>query len=483
MIMNFDQLIKFVRSSDFAGKVCADSRKVAPGDIFVAVVGTHVDGHAYIPQVIEKGAGWVVSQRNFDEHSDKLIIVDDTSLALGLLAQAAAGNPAQNLTNLAVTGTNGKTTVTFITRSIIEAASHKCGLIGTIIYDSASTDTAIAAPLTTPDAITIANLMSSMLAAAATHMVTEASSHALSQNRLAGINFAAAAFTNLTGDHLDYHKTTEQYLAEKTKLFTGLSPDAFAILNKQSPQAHTIADKTNANVLWYAVNESADISAKVISMNASQTCYQLTYNDITRIVTTPMIGTHNISNQLAAAGLCLAVGIDLDTVANGIENIPSVPGRLDPVTAGQNYAVLVDYAHTDDALKNVLTTLRPLCQNRLIVLFGCGGDRDKTKRPRMASIAEEYADIIIVTSDNPRTENPAAIIDDILQGFTDPNRDTIVVAPDRKKAIEHALTLAQKDDIILLAGKGHETYQIIGTERFDFNDKQIAIDIITAKYD
>lgn len=482
--MNLDRLIQFVLSSDFTGCVCADSRKLNPGDVFVAVVGTHVDGHDYIGAAVDRGAVWIVSERNLNQYADKLVIVDDSSAAFGLLAQAAAGNPAKELINLAVTGTNGKTTVTFLVRSIVEAARYKCGLIGTIVYDTGSNDgTAVDAPLTTPDAATIADIMGKMVSAGARYMVTEASSHALSQNRLAGIEFAAAAFTNLTGDHLDYHKTKEQYLFEKTKLFSGLSSDSFAVLNQQSPEAHTIAEKTNAKVLWYAVNEPADIFADIISMDASETRYRLSYNDNTAVVSTPMIGIHNVSNQLAAAGLCLGVGIDFDTVVSGIERTGFVAGRLDPVNAGQDFAVLVDYAHTDDALKNVLATLRPLCQNNLIVMFGCGGDRDRTKRPRMAAVAERYADTIIVTSDNPRTEPVEAIIDDIMTGFSGGHSERIFVEPDRKKAIELAVQLVRKDDIILLAGKGHETYQIIGDKRFDFNDKQIAIETISGKND
>ena len=476
--MTFDELLQFVRSDQFDAKVCADSRKVSQGDIFAAVVGTHVDGHDYIPVAIDKGASWIVCHTP-KVQANNIVIVEDSSAALGLLAQAASGEPARKLINLSVTGTNGKTTVAHITRSIVAAAGCKCGLIGTIIYDSASEPgDVLESSLTTPDALTIAGLMAKMVSSGAKYMVTEASSHALSQNRLAGIDFAAAAFTNLTGDHLDYHQTKEKYLAEKTKLFTSLSPDAVAVLNRQSDEAQIIASKTNAKIFWYAVDESADICAKVISMDANRTCYELTFEGQTRPVKTTLIGKHNISNQLAAAGLCFAVGIDIDIVAKGIEQTVSVPGRLDPVDAGQDYAVFVDYAHTDDALKNVLVTLKPLCKNNLTVLFGCGGDRDKTKRPRMAAVAEQYADRIIVTSDNPRTESPQAIIEDILKGFSDAKAANITVEPDRKKAIELAVQSAQKDDIILLAGKGHETYQLIGDKKFDFNDKTIAMGFI-----
>lgn len=480
--MTIDQLIQSVQSSKFDGNICADSRLVKPGDIFVAVVGTNVDGHDFIPSVIDKGAAFIVCQNVPDVSFDNFVVVPDSSLTLGLLAQAAAGDPNKKLTNLAVTGTNGKTTVSYIARSIINSAGNKAGLIGTIEYDSGSdSDQAVPAPLTTPDSITIANLMSKMVDSGAEYMITEASSHALSQNRLAGVDFAAAAFTNLTGDHLDYHETESQYLAEKTKLFTGLSEDATAILNRQSPQAKTIAEKTEAKILWYAVDEPADISAKIISISAASTVYELAYNDQTKQVTTELIGCHNISNQLAAAGLCFAVGFDIDTVVNGIQQTTCVPGRLEPVPQAKDFTVLIDYAHTDDALKNVLQTLTPLRKNNLIVLFGCGGDRDKTKRPRMAAVAEKYADKIIVTSDNPRTESPKEIIEDILEGFADKTNENIYIEPDRTKAIEMAIQIAQNDDIVLLAGKGHETYQVLGTEKVDFNEKQIATGYIMSK--
>jgi UDP-N-acetylmuramoyl-L-alanyl-D-glutamate--2,6-diaminopimelate ligase len=474
--MDIDKLIKFAGSSEFAGAVCADSRQLGKGDIFVAIGGSEVDGHDFISDALKKGAVWIVAQTDAEIESDNLVIVEDSARVLGLLAQAACGDPAKKLTNLAVTGTNGKTSICYIVRSIIQTAQIQCGLIGTIVYDSAAdSGTSESATLTTPDAVTIARLMSEMAEVKTEYMVTEASSHALSQQRLAGIEFSAAAFTNLTGDHLDYHNTPEEYLAEKTKLFSELAPDATAVLNKQSPEAQSIAAKTKANILWYAVDEEADITATVTSMDANQTSYELAYKGQRRSVTTSMIGEHNISNQLAAAGLCFAAGFDIDATAAGISALQNVPGRLEPVEQGQEFSVFIDYAHTDDALKNVLSTLRPLCKNKLTVVFGCGGDRDKTKRPRMAKQAEAFADRIIVTSDNPRSESPDAIIDDILKGFLNPNAENILAEVDREKAIEMAIESAEKNDIILIAGKGHETYQIIGDEVLDFDDKETAL--------
>jgi len=320
-------------------------------------------------------------------------------------------------------------------------------------------------------------------------MVVEASSHALSQNRLAGIDFKAAAFTNLAGDHLDYHKTKEDYLAAKTKLFSALSPDATAVLNKQSSEARHIAEKTKARILWYAVDELADITAHIESMNIDGTVFTLEYASQRHKVTTPLLGCYNVSNHLAAAGLCLASGLDLETIAAGLCALREIPGRLEkvsppslsPKNGGASPTLLIDYAHTDDALKNVLATLKPLCKGKLIVVFGCGGDRDRSKRSRMAKVAEQLADFIIVTSDNPRTERPEDIINEIIGGFKKSNSEKIIVETDRKKAIESAIRNADKNDIVLIAGKGHENYQIIGDQKFDFSDKAVVEEFLNKR--
>jgi UDP-N-acetylmuramoyl-L-alanyl-D-glutamate--2,6-diaminopimelate ligase len=476
--MVFDELIKLVSSNK---QMCVriDSRLVKAGDVFVAVEGTSLDGHDFIGQAVKKGAEYIVCQKPSRCEGAETILVDDSAAAAAALAQASLGNPASKLINLAVTGTNGKTTVAFLVRSCIQNAGQKCGIIGTIVYDTGAKT--FEAPLTTPDCLTIAEKQSQMLKAGTRYMVIEASSHALAQNRLAAIDFKAAAFTNLTGDHLDYHKTKEEYLAAKTKLFSALSPLAMAVLNKQSPEAEQIAVKTKAKILWYAVDEPADITARVDSMDINETVFTLEYAGRSSIVKTPLLGLHNVSNHLAAAGLCLAAGFDLKTIAEGLSLLKTVPGRLEKVGWRGDFSVIVDYAHTDDALKNVLTTLKPLCNGRLIVVFGCGGDRDRTKRPRMAKVVELLADFIIVTSDNPRTEKPQNIIDDIVVGFENPCSLKIKIEQDRKKAISLAIKTAQKNDIVLIAGKGHENYQIIGKQKFDFSDKTVALECLAER--
>ena len=471
--MTFTQLLALVLSEGI--RVCSDSRQVQPGDVFVAVCGTQVDGHDYIDKALANGAGFVVTQRPA-EGADS-IVVEDTAEALGLLAQASFRNPSSNLTNLAVTGTNGKTTVAYMVRSILEYTGAKCGLIGTIEYNTGTTT--IPAPLTTPDAITIAQAAQQMAANNADYMVVEASSHALSQKRLSGVSFTAAAFTNLTGDHLDYHKTEDDYLDAKTLLFTGLPPHGLAVLNAESDAAHTIAEiiEPAIRTLWYGIDRDVDLNAQVHRMDAVGSEFSIIFENYSEKVTTHLPGRHNILNCLAAAGLCLGAGVGLDDIAAGLSALETVPGRLQPVSSmaavRRGIKVFVDYAHTDDALKNVLNTLKPLCEGRLIVLFGCGGDRDKTKRPRMAAVAEELADVVVVTSDNPRTEDPDTIIADILTGIK--KGQTPFVEPDRAKAIQLAVDQAQAGDIVLLAGKGHEDYQIIGTEKRHFSDFEEAL--------
>ncbi len=482
--MTFDELLTLVSSNNASG-LCTDSRLVEAGNIFVALEGTVCDGHDFIDEALGKGAKYIVSQkprrcpRDCLRQADAgagVIVVEDSAEAAAALAQAGRGNPASQLTNLAVTGTNGKTTVAFFVRSCIQAAGCKCGLVGTVIYDTGSQTSQAA--LTTPDCLAIAWQQSQMVKTGSKYMVIEASSHALSQNRLAHIDFKAAAFTNLAGDHLDYHKTKEKYLATKAKLFEKLSPEAVAVLNKQSPQAQKIAGATKAKILWYAVDEQADITAHIESIDIGGTVFVLEYAGERRTVKISLLGQHNVSNSLAAAGLCIAAGLDLQTIAKGLSALEAIPGRLERVDFNGSFPVFIDYAHSDDALKNVLTALRPFCAGSLIVVFGCGGDRDKTKRPRMARVAEELADFVIVTSDNPRTEEPMAIIEEVSAGFEKPTSEKIAVEAGRRKAIELAVKNAAKDDIVLIAGKGHEAYQIIGTQRFDFNDKAVALEFL-----
>jgi len=475
--MTFEQLLTLVASGN-APTVRTDSRTVESGDIFIAIEGTEFDGHNFIGQAVERGAKFIVTQKSYSSNAAETIIVPDSAHAAAVLAQTSRQKPASKLINLAVTGTNGKTTVAFLVQSIINAAGKKCGLIGTVLYDVGSG--IYTSDMTTPDCLDIAEKQARMVEAGLKYMVIEASSHALKQNRLDAIDFKAAAFTNLAGDHLDYHKTKEDYLASKMKLFTPLGTEAFAILNKESIEALEIAKNTKAQILCYAVDAPADLNARTKKMDADGSVFELEYNNQRQEIHTSLTGRYNITNCLAAAGLTIAAGFDLDQIAQGLAAIKTIPGRLERIDT-PGFSVFIDYAHTDDALEKVLQALKPLCKGKLIALFGCGGDRDKTKRPRMAKVTEQFADDIIVTSDNPRNEDPIRIIDDIIAGFEKPNAKNITVEPDRREAIRLAIKKAQRGDIVLIAGKGHETYQIIGKQKFDFNDKTIAQDFMNQR--
>jgi UDP-N-acetylmuramyl-tripeptide synthetase len=451
---------------------CTDSRKVKPGDVFVAIRGPQVDGHTYIQQAIDLGAAAIVCETP-RSCSVPTLRVPDSAAAAAQLAQATHQFPARRLTNLAVTGTNGKTTVTYMAQACFKAAGLGCGLIGTISYDCGAGK--VPAPLTTPDCFTLAAQQAAMIQAGLQTMVIEASSHALVQGRVAGIDFQAAAFTNLTGDHLDYHLTLDNYLNAKARLFEGLGENAVAVLNADVAQGEILAERTRARTLMYSVGRKTELSARIQAMDMSGTTYTLHYQSQSQPVLCALPGQYNISNQLAAAGLCLSAGLDLECVVQGLSHVTHVPGRLERVDFDGDFTVLVDYAHTDDALQNVLSTLRPLCEGRLIVVFGCGGDRDKTKRPRMARVAGQLADLILVTSDNPRTESPEIIIRDILRGFQGPIDGKVLVELDRRSAIEQALALARHGDTVLIAGKGHETYQILGANIIHFSDSEVAL--------
>jgi UDP-N-acetylmuramoyl-L-alanyl-D-glutamate--2,6-diaminopimelate ligase len=454
-------------------RVVADSRRVRKGDCFVAVPGTSADGHKFIPAALSAGAAAVVCQdASALPKGTPRALVGDCRRALGPLAQAFLGWPSRKLTVTGVTGTNGKTTFTFLVRQILQAAGRKAALFGTIQYDSLQS--AVQASNTTPGALELAEMMAGVVAAGGTDLVMEVSSHALDQDRVAGVEFAAAAFTNLTGDHLDYHGTMDNYLAAKCRLFQGLSARACAVLNRDDPSSAACAKVTQARVIWYGTNGEADLSAQVLAMNSSGTTFRLVWQGQGREIHSRLIGRHNVSNCLAAAGAALGLGLPPETVAAALEQVAGVPGRLQRVESARPFQVLVDYAHTDDALANVLSALRPLTRGQLTVVFGCGGNRDRTKRPRMAGVAQQWADRILVTSDNPRLEEPGAIIQDILGGFSPAGRQKVQVEPDRRKAIAAAIAAGGPGDVVLLAGKGHENYQIIGHDKTHFDDVEVA---------
>lgn len=458
------------------GNLCADSRYVQPGDVFVAIKGARVDGHDYVDQAVAAGAKVVVTERPVAlPDSVYNVVTKNNSRALGELAQAQHNWPARQLINLGVTGTNGKTTVAYLTRAMFQAAEVSCGLLGTIEYGLGISS--MPAGNTTPDQIHLARMVNQMRQEGARAMVMECSSHGLDQDRTAGIPFTAAAFTNLSGDHLDYHGSTENYLDAKAKLFTSLDKDSVAVLNSHEKDSKVLEKSTEARVWHYGLDAQSEISGQVSETGIAGSVWQLRLHGTQMEIASPLIGQYNILNSLAAAGLACAADISVKDISEALNTFGGVPGRLQRIEGGDSFTVLVDYAHTDDALKNVLVTLRELRPNRIILLFGCGGQRDPSKRPRMAQVAQQYADRIVITSDNPRGESPQKILDDIKAGFTE-SGDTIIEVVDRRAAIETAINMAEKGDVLLIAGKGHEDYQEIEGKRYPFDDRQIAREIL-----
>ncbi|MBN1346794.1 MAG: UDP-N-acetylmuramoyl-L-alanyl-D-glutamate--2,6-diaminopimelate ligase [Phycisphaerae bacterium] len=458
-----------------------DSRQVRSGWLFVAVAGHEADGHAYVSDAIARGAAAVVVERSVETTSGIPVIqVSDTRIAAARLASTFHGLDRLcaegGLRFVAVTGTNGKSTFCYLVRAVASNSGVACALLGTIEYDLIHRT--VPARVTTPGPVELAGYISEAVDAGARMVVLEASSHALHQHRTDGLPIQVGVFTNLSGDHLDYHKTAEEYLAAKKRLFDELDAQATAVLNIDDEASEVVAADCKARRLTYGLNPLADVRARISEITAEGSRFDLITPVGATEVYTALVGRHNVVNCLAAASAWVAVGADPETIRLGLETVERVAGRLERVVhngADEAPTVLVDYAHTDDALRNVLGALQPVKQKgRLIVVFGCGGDRDRTKRPRMARTAAEGADDIFVTSDNPRSESPERIIQDILAGFDSGDMQRVTIEPDRSRAIEEAIAGAGEDDVVLIAGKGHETYQILGRERVPFDDREIA---------
>lgn len=470
--------------------IACDSKKVKPGSLFVAVRGFHSDGRRFIPQALERGAAAVVVEKGSSDYSTKtpVIQVADSRTALALFSAAFFGHPSRRLRLIGVTGTNGKTTTTYLIKSIIEAAGQKCGLIGTIDYRIG--EKVYPAPNTTPESLDLQRLLREMEDAGAGCCAMEVSSHALALERTAGCEFAAAAFTNLTQDHLDFHRDMESYFKAKLRLFTGLGSDKAAVVNRDDARAEEVIRAAKARVITFGMSDNADIhpSGK-ISHGISGLSFRVATISGALDVRSPLVGRHNIYNILTAVGLAAGLGIGGDAITAGISGMRAVPGRMEKVEAGQPFSVLVDYAHTEDALVRLLEAVNELAHKRIITVFGCGGDRDRTKRPRMGSAAARGSDAVIITSDNPRTEDPLGIIGEIEAGMAESGikaadesellrdatgRTPYLVIPDRREAVEAAVRIARPGDVIVLAGKGHEDYQIIGDRKTHFDDRETA---------
>ncbi|MDB5324640.1 MAG: murE [Phycisphaerales bacterium] len=456
-----------------------DSRAVQAGSLFIARPGVAADGARFAQDAVARGAVAIVTQSLIDGIAVPQCVVPDAAATVSPLANAFYGDPSKSIKLLGVTGTNGKTTTAYLIRHVLNAIDKRCGMIGTVEIDDGKTKTEAA--MTTPDAVTVAGLLAAMRDNGCAACAMEVSSHALHQGRVSGVQFAGAGFTNLTGDHLDYHKTTEAYADAKAKLFEQLAPGAVAAINRDSDAFDRMTRNTAGRVVSFGMAANADYRATDFVVTAQGTKFVLTTPDGKADVSLKLVGRHNIENALCTITLCCEVfGLSVQPVVNTLQTATGAPGRLQSVETGQPFAVLVDYAHTDDALRNVLSAMRPITRGKLRVVFGCGGDRDRTKRPRMAKIAEQLADEIYVTSDNPRTENPQAILEEVCTGFGANSGKRVSVEADRRLAIERAIGDAGPGDVVLIAGKGHENYQIIGQTKYHFDDVEEAARALTA---
>ncbi len=471
--LRYREIINF-RDIAVTGITC-DSRRAAAGGLFVAVQGTREDGARYAASAVGRGAAAVVSQGRLPlDDSVVQVIVDDARKALSVLAAVFYDHPSAKLNVIGITGTNGKTTTAYLVRSILEAAGRRCGLTGTIRHHLGCVE--LPAGNTTPDATDLQAFLAQMVADGLEFCVMEVSSHALVQDRVNDVHFDAAVFTNLSPEHLDYHLTLDEYFAAKARLFDMLNGSSHAVLNAADPRSVDLARRTRAGVTWYGVDCGADVGAGILSSGINGSHVLLDLPQGRHEVKLKLIGKHNVSNALAAAGVCGMYGVGPEHIVRGLESVTGIPGRLERVDTCGDFAVFVDYAHTDDALDVVLSNLRELVSRRIITVFGCGGDRDRAKRPRMAAASERWSDLVVVTSDNPRSEDPAEIIRQACAGFT--TKADYTVRVDRAAAIEEAVRLAEPGDLVLIAGKGHESTQTFADRVVPFDDREAAREAI-----
>jgi UDP-N-acetylmuramoyl-L-alanyl-D-glutamate--2,6-diaminopimelate ligase len=456
--------------------IAYDSRRVQGNAVFVALRGEKSDGHAFIEQAIEKGASVIVTEQEVHHARVTCVVVENTRQALADLGATFYDRPTRRLKLAAVTGTNGKTTTTFLIKHICEKAGLRCGLLGTVRYEIG--DRVLPAVRTTPESLDVQELLAQMVNAGCKAAALEVSSHALAQDRVRGLEWDVAVFTNLTQDHLDFHGTMENYFEAKATLFTGLAEQtgktkAVAVVNLDDRYGAQLVDRLakKVPVVTYGHSPRADFRASNYHAEFAGTSYQLDARGKSYLVRVPLIGRFNVANSMAALAAASNLGVSLRDAILSLARSPQVPGRLEAVPAKRQFQVFVDYAHSDDALLNVLKTLRELSPRRLILVFGCGGDRDRQKRPLMGRVADQNADFSIITSDNPRKEDPEAIIADAEKGFSSGNYEKV---PDRAKAIARAIELAQPRDIVLIAGKGHEAYQEFADHTIPFDDIHVA---------
>jgi UDP-N-acetylmuramoyl-L-alanyl-D-glutamate--2,6-diaminopimelate ligase len=455
-----------------------DSRRVGAGFLFIAFAGSRADGRGFVHGAVANGAIAVLSELDPPEEFARIWIqVDHGRKALATAARTFYNNPDERIALTGITGTNGKTTTAYLTDSVLRAAGFTTAMIGTIEYHLAGR--VLPAVNTTPESLDLMRLFAELEQAGGTHATMEVSSHALALGRVYGLFFHTDVFTNLTRDHLDFHPTMEEYFAAKQMLFLGAGGPAprFVVLNRDDEYARRIPVSTRTTAIWYGLGQDAELRARNVAMGFQGLRFEVQYGKVRFPVESPLIGRINVYNILAACGAGLSYGIAPETIAEGIGRLGAVPGRFERIDEGQPFVVVVDYAHTDDALRNVIAVARGLNPKRVITLFGCGGDRDRAKRPLMGQAAAEASDFVVLTSDNPRSEDPLAIMNDALVGI---RRVDVphVVEPDRAAAIARALKEAREGDIVILAGKGHEPYQVLKDRTIAFDDRLVAREVL-----
>ncbi|WP_424768287.1 UDP-N-acetylmuramoyl-L-alanyl-D-glutamate--2,6-diaminopimelate ligase [Paenibacillus sp. sgz302251] len=462
-----------------------DSRSIVKGQLFICLRGHTVDGHQFAPEAVGAGAVALIAERELALEVPQLI-VRDCRLAMAVLANFFYKHPSRTIKLIGVTGTNGKTTTTYLIEQVLNDQRRPTGVIGTIELRYAGQSFPMSS--TTPQTLQLQRYLSEMRDAGIAYCAMEVSSHALKQGRVKGCRFRTAVFTNLTQDHLDYHETMSRYAAVKGLFFSRLGnvyaeeeqDRSYAVLNADDPVSQEYAELTAAEVVTYGIDNDADVRASNIRITAKGTSFEVSTFRGSAEVSLQMAGKFNVYNALAAISAVLIEGVELRLIAASLKAIPGVPGRVEAVNAGQNFAVIVDYAHTPDGLENVLRAVREFVEKKIICVFGCGGNRDRTKRPLMGGIAARYADHIIITSDNPRRETPELILEDIEAGLIhsgiDPSQYELIV--DRKAAIQKAVEMASQGDVVLIAGKGHETYQEINGIKHPFDDRIVAKEAI-----
>jgi UDP-N-acetylmuramoyl-L-alanyl-D-glutamate--2,6-diaminopimelate ligase len=451
------------------------SKKVKPNFLFVAIDGSNTSGTKFIEEAIKNGASAIAtSATRLNNNSLATVIqVEKPRTFLTQIANRFYDFPAEKVKLIGITGTNGKTTTTYLAKSILDTAGKTSGLLGTIRHFDG--ENWIKAENTTPESLDIIQILAKLVHKRIEYCVLEVSSHGLELGRVFDLRFQIGVFTNLTQDHLDFHKTLEAYKQAKLKLFAGLDQNAIAVVNRDDTVSDEIKRNTKSRVIFYGLKNQAEIMAKILNLSANVTSVMLQVEGKEIRIDLRLIGSHNVYNLMAAAGVGIACQIPLDTIKAGIEKIRVIPGRLEPIENNKGLVVFVDYAHSPDALKNLITTAKEFSKKRVLILFGCGGNRDQTKRPIMGRIATELADQVVITSDNPRNEDPNKIIEDIKVGI---NKSNFEIIPDRYAAIKRVLFMAKTGDTVLIAGKGHEDYQIIGDEKKHFDDRSVAKKIL-----